>query len=196
MTTGPSIENDFASDESIKQNYYPEIEELLLQHIPGAKRIFVFDYTLRRVGNDRPPVLRVHIDQTKSAAIGRVKHLLPEEAEELLQGRVRIINVWRPLNRPVQCTPLAFADLQTVSDAQLVAVEHRYADRVDETISTSHADEQWYYWSGMENHERLLLECFDSEKGGWVPHTAFVDSRSPEGAKQRESVEVRALVFG
>jgi len=48
----------------------------------------------------------------------------------------------------------------------------------------------------MKNNERLLLECFDSEKNGRVPHTAFVDPRSPKGARERESIEVRALVFG
>ena len=31
---------------------------------------------------------------------------------------------------------------------------------------------------------------------GRVPHTAFVDPRTPEGAPGRESIEVRALVFG
>jgi hypothetical protein len=29
-----------------------------------------------------------------------------------------------------------------------------------------------------------------------VPHTAFVDPRTPKGAKGRESIEVRALVYG
>ena len=53
----------------------------------------------------------------------------------------------------------------------------------------------------MTNEERLLLKCFDSDEvvrqsGGRVPHTAFVDPRSPEAAKGRESIEVRALVFG
>jgi len=109
---------------------------------------------------------------------------------------VRIINVWRPINGPVQASPLAFADSMTVSDEALVAVEHRYVERTGETISVQHMDEQWYYWSGIDNHERILLECFDSEKGGRVPHTAFVDPRSPAGGRQRESIEVRALVFG
>lgn len=56
----------------------------------------------------------------------------------------------------------------------------------------------------MRDNERLFLECFDSEslkpgskvQGGRVPHTAFQDSRTPKGAKGRESIEVRALVFG
>ena len=196
LQSGPSAEVDFTSDESIKQKYYPELEKLLLQNVPGAERVFLFDYTVRPSAGFRPPVLRVHIDQTPAAAAGRVRHFLPDEAETLLKNRIRIINVWRPLNGPVQCSPLAFADSKTVVDESLVAVEHRYPDRVGETISVTHADEQWYYWSGMVNDERLLLECFDSEKGGRVPHSAFEDPRSPVGSRPRESVEVRALVFG
>ena len=196
LKIGHSAEVDFTSDKSIKEIYYPEVEEVLLQNVPGAKRVYVFDYTVRPSAGKRPPVLRVHVDQTKAAAEGRVYNFLPDEAENLLKGRVRIINVWRTLNGPVQCSPLAFADSMTVSDDSLVAVEHRYPERTGETISVTHANEQWYYWSGIDNDERLLLECYDSEKGGRLPHTAFVDPRSPVGGRQRESVEVRALVFG
>ncbi|KAL8960906.1 MAG: hypothetical protein Q9193_002459 [Seirophora villosa] len=189
-------DTDFTSEASIKANYYPAVERLLRDHLPAAQRIHLFDHTVRLIGGDRPPVLRVHIDQTPKAALGRVRAALPDEADELLKGRVRIINVWRPLNGPVQCTPLAFADSRTVRDEALVAVEHRYPNRTGETISVRHMDEQWYYWSGMRNEEMILLECFDSEKGGRVPHSAFVDPRSPAAGKQRESIEVRALVFG
>ena len=197
LKTGrPPTHIDFTSEASIKEKYYPEISRLLQEHIPGAKRVLPFDHIVRPSGGNRPPVLRAHIDQSKGAAIGRVHHFLPDEAEELLKGRVRIINVWRPLNGPVQCTPLAFADSQTVDGEALVAVKHRYAERVGETLSVKHMDgQQWYYWSGMENDERLLLVCYDSERGVRVPHSAFVDSRSPEGARARESVEVRSLVF-
>lgn len=43
----------------------------------------------------------MHIDQRKVAALLKVRTLLPNDAEELLKGRVRIINVLRPLNGPV-----------------------------------------------------------------------------------------------
>ena len=197
VTTGPSAEKDFTDEESIKKNYYPEVENLLLKNAPGgAKRVLLFDHTIRRATGNRNPVTRVHIDQTKTSAAARVHHHLPDEAETLLKDRVRIINVWRPLNGPVQHMPLAFADSQTFKDDALIGVEHRYPDRTGETAAVKHENEQWYYWSGMENNERLMLECFDSEKGGRVPHTAFADPRTPEGARERESIEVRALVFG
>ena len=196
LKTDSGADIDFTSDESIKKNYYPEVEEILLRNVPGAKRIFVFDHTVRLINGNRPPVLRAHIDQNEKAAIGRLNSVLPDEAEHLLESRVRTINVWRPLNGPVQCSPLAFADSKTVQDEELITVEHRYPDRTGETLSVKHANEKWYYWSGIENNERILLECFDNEKGGRVPHTAFVDPRSPMDGKQRESIEVRALVFG
>ena len=194
--TTESAEKEFTSDESIKKNYYPEVEELILKHVPTAKRVLLFDHTIRRATGNRNPVTRVHIDQTKASATKRVYNHVPDEAEELLKDRVRIINVWRPLNGPVQASPLAFADSTTFRDDALIPIEHRYPDRTGETAAVRHEDEKWYYWSGMENNERLFLECFDSEKGGRVPHTAFTDPRTPEGARARESIEVRALVFG
>lgn len=195
-----SAEKDFDDDEHIKRVYYPEVEKLLLDHVPGANRVLLFDHTIRRSNPNahRAPVTRVHIDQTPKSAEMRVRHHLPDEADQLLQGRYRIINVWRPLNGPVVASPLGFADSSSVRDEDLVGVEHRYPDRTGETAGVKHRDGQaWYYWSGMKNDERLFLQCSDSENfSGRVPHTAFVDPRTPEAAPGRESIEVRALVFG
>lgn len=196
----PSQEHDFSDDDHIKQVYYPEVESLILEHVPGAKRVLLFDHTIRRADPTahRNPVTRVHIDQTPASALARVKHHLPDEFATLSQSRYRIINVWRPLNGPVQSFPLAFADSVTVNDEDVVSVEHRYPDRTGATAGVKFTEEmRWHYWSGMQNNERLLLQCSDSEdSSGRVPHTAFVDPRTPVGAKGRESIEVRALVFG
>lgn len=202
-----SAEKHFVDDDSIKKNYYPEVEKLILDHVSGSTKVFLFDHTIRRSNPNAPraPVTRVHIDQTVKSATQRVNFHLPEEAETLLKGRYRIINIWRPLNGPVQASPLAFASSSTLKDEDLIPVEHRYPDRTGETAGIRYNDSQkWHYISGMRNDERLFLECFDSEslkpgtivQGGRVPHTAFRDPRTPEGAPGRESIEVRALVFG
>ncbi|MCJ1295683.1 hypothetical protein MMC34_007247 [Xylographa carneopallida] len=200
FTNIPSQETAFTNDEHIKQVYYPEVEKLLLDTVPGAQRVLLFDHTIRRANPNaaRAPVTRVHIDQTPSSAAARVRLHLPEEADALLEGRYRIINVWRPINGAVESFPLAVADSSTVQDEDLVGVEHRYPDRTGETAGVKHNEGQkWWYWSGMGDEERLLLQCFDSQNvGGRVPHTAFVDPRSREDSKPRESIEVRALVFG
>ncbi|KAK2745575.1 hypothetical protein FQN57_003700 [Myotisia sp. PD_48] len=193
----------FTDEDNIQSVYYPEVQQLILKHVPGAKRVVIFDHTIRRAHPDahRKPVTRVHIDQTPKSAAQRVRtHLPADEAEELIQGRYRIINVWRPINGPVQMNPLAVASSVSVPDEDLVPVELRYPHRTGETFGVKYSPGQrWYYWSGMTNEERLLLKCSDSLEdtpGRRVPHTAFSDPRTPIGAKARESIEVRALVFG
>jgi hypothetical protein len=196
-----SDETEFKDDERIRNVYYPEVEKLLLDNILGANRIILFDHTIRRPTGNRNPVQRVHVDQTPMSAAERVRLHAPEDAEQLLQGRYRIVNVWRPLNGPVMGFSLAVADSQSVQDEDLVPIEHRYPHRNGQTAAVRHnPGQKWYYWSGMKNEDRLLLKCFDSDETvgqyGRVPHTAFVDPRTPEGAVGRESIEVRALIFG
>lgn len=196
-----SEETEFVDDEHIRKVYYPEVERLLLGKVPGAYKVTLFDHTIRRSNPDAPraPVNRVHVDQTARSTEWRVKLHDPDEADQLLKGRFRIINVWRPINGVVQAHPLGFASADTVDDNDLVPVEHRYPHRTGETAAVRYnPGQKFYYWSGMDNDERLLLKCYDSKDGVGqrVPHTAFVDPRTPPGAKGRESIEVRALVYG
>jgi len=111
----------------------------------GATRIFIFDHTIRRqppssAPTDRTlrgPVQRVHIDQSYKAALSRVPHHLPEDAEKLLQSRVQIINVWRPI-KTVQRDPLAVAEANSVDDSSLVVTELIYPNRRGETLAVKH----------------------------------------------------------
>ena len=203
-----SAEKEFRDDDSIKKNYYPEVEKLLLDQVQGAKRVYLFDHTIRRSekGAVRAPVQTVHVDQTLKSVEKRVRtYYSEEEANKLLEGRYRIINVWRPLNtKPVESFPLAFASSNTLKDEDVVPIEHRYpSGYTGETAGIKHnKGQEWWYLSGMTGDERILLECFDSESlkagsgiGGRVPHTAFEHPGTREGAEGRESIEVRALVF-
>lgn len=198
----------FNDDEEIKRVYYPEVEQLLLDKVDGAHKVILFDHTIRRQdpNSHRQPVNSAHSDQTDRATEWRVRlHVQdPEEAERLLKGRYRIINVWRPINGAVQSAPLAIASAASGNpDKDLVPIEHRYPTRTGETMAVVYNPEtRWNYWSGIDNDERILLKCSDinppagKEVGKRCPHTAFTDPRTPEGAKPRESIEVRALVFG
>ncbi|KAF2010134.1 hypothetical protein BU24DRAFT_357228 [Aaosphaeria arxii CBS 175.79] len=200
-----SEEKDFLDEEQIKSRYYPETEQLL-KDATGASRIFIFDHTIRRQPNTpasttsrnlRGPVQRVHIDQSYSAALSRVPHHLPEEAEELLKGRVQIINVWRPI-KTVQRDPLAVAEASSVDDKSLVVTELIYPTRRGETFAVKHdPGHRWFYKSQLSPEEVLLIKCFDSKLDGRarrVPHTAF-EVPGTEDKEKRESIEVRALVF-
>ncbi|TWU77576.1 hypothetical protein ED733_007718 [Metarhizium rileyi] len=99
-------------------SYYTETEQLLKDVPLGQTAAKPF----------RGPVQRVHIDQSYSAALSRVPHHLPDEAEHLLKCRVRIINVWRPIKK-IERDPLAVAEAGSVPDADLIVTELVYPDK-------------------------------------------------------------------
>src|SRR6266478_654274 len=201
-----STVNDFYSEDEVKNVYYPEAERLI-KAATGADRVFVFDHTVRkrvqgtadRDGGLRQPVARVHVDHTEKSGPQRVRDLIPDEAEELLKGRVQIINLWRPIRGPLLDSPLAVCDARTVKPNELVAADLVYPNRVGETYSVKYnPDHQWFYVSRMAADEILLLKCFDSKTDGrarFAPHTAFADPTTPANAPPRESIELRTLVF-
>ncbi|KAM0327137.1 hypothetical protein ACHAQA_006268 [Verticillium albo-atrum] len=75
-----------------------------------------------------------------------------------------------------------------------------------ETYAVAPSDaHKFYYVKDMTPEEAMFIKCFDSRSqglpggrdglAGLTPHTAFVDPQTPEGAKGRQSIEVRCLVF-
>ncbi|KAJ3193473.1 hypothetical protein HK101_004781 [Irineochytrium annulatum] len=205
--------SDFAIDAKVKAVYYPEVEELLKKEVAGVHTVHVFSHILRSGTGlfeaASKPADAAHVDQTWEMGWGRVD-LLPDEAMAARaragQERVRIINVWRPIidgGGPLQDHPLAFADSRTVEDDSMVAVKTYLWNRDGENAAVKYAEgQEWWYWSGMESDDVLLIKCFDSDtevgggeagRRGRTPHTSFVHSRTPEGAKARESIEMSLL---
>jgi hypothetical protein len=201
-----SAVQDFYDEDQVKNVYYPEAEHLI-KAATGADRVFVFDHTIRkrvegvadRSGGPRQPVARVHVDHTEKSGPQRVRDLIPDEAEELLKGRLQIINLWRPIRGPLLDSPLAVCDARTVKPSELVASDLVYPNRAGETYSVKYnPDHQWFYVPRMTADEILLLKCFDSNTDGrarFAPHTAFADPTTPPDAPPRESIELRTLVF-
>lgn len=197
---------DFFDPEELKSVYYPECVELVKKQ-SGAKRVVVFDHTLRS-GDEptreekkvREPVKRVHNDYTEWSGPQRVRDLLPaDEAEALLQRRFAIIQVWRAINKPIESNPLAICEAKSMSPGDLVASERRYPNRVGETYQiTYNADHRWYYFPKMRRDEAMVFKVFDSEKDGrarFTAHSAFDDPNTPPDAPPRESIEIRTLAF-
>jgi hypothetical protein len=198
---------DFDDDAEIRGRLYPEAEQTL-RFVTGAARIFIFDHTVRRrvegaqdrgPGAPRQPVPRVHVDHTVDSGPQRVRDLLPDEADELLCGRVQVINLWRPLVGPLRDFPLAVADARSIASEELVPSSLIYPNRVGETYSVRYNPRhRWFYLPDMQPDEALLLKCFDSATDGrarFTPHTAFQDPTAPADVRPRESIELRALVF-
>src|SRR5580693_6197443 len=202
-----SAVQDFWDDDEVRRVYYPEAERVIKQ-VTRASRVFIFDHLQRRrvtglqdraPGGPRQPATRVHVDHTAKSGPQRVRDLLPDEADELLKGRVQVINLWRPIKGPLQDSPLAVCDATTIRADDLVPSDLVYPHRVGETYSVRYNPaHQWFYVPRMQPDEALLLKYSDtatSVPARFTPHSAFIDPTTPADAPPRESIEVRTLVF-
>jgi hypothetical protein len=202
-----SAVRDFWDEEELRRVYYPEAERVIIE-ATGASKVFIFDHTLRRrvrgapdraANMPRQPATGVHVDHTAKSGPQRVRDFFGDEAEELLRGRVQVINLWRPIRGPLRDAPLAVCDARTVVPGDLVPSDLVYPNRVGETYAVTYNPEhRWFYLPEMQPDEALLLKCFDSKTDGrarFLPHTAFEDPTAPADALPRESIELRTLVF-
>ena len=78
---------DFFDDAEVRRVYYPECEALI-KEVSGAKRVVVFDHTLRTASDEqreaqkiRDVVSRVHNDYTEWSGPQRVRDIMGAEAE-------------------------------------------------------------------------------------------------------------------
>lgn len=196
---------DFFDEAEVRSVYYRETERLVKQ-LSGARRVLVFDHTLRSADSAvrdakqiSGPVRNAHNDYTEWSGPQRVRDLLPDEAEELLKRRFAVIQTWRPIRKPVEREPLAIADARSIGTNELVPSSRVYPDRVGEVYHcTFNPAHRWYYFPKMQRNEAMVFKCFDSMKDGrarWTAHCAFDDPTSPPDAPPRESIEMRTLAF-
>ncbi len=160
--------------------------------------MLIFDHAVRHRlpgEEDRPgqrqPVARVHVDQIPAAGIARVRRHMRDEADALLKGRAQIINVGRPIQRPVLDHPLALWDWHSVDKADLVATDLVHPDyRGEIYLTVPKPCHRWHDLSAMQPDEVLLIKCFDNATDGrarLTPHTAFADPTTPADALPRRS---------
>ena len=200
LVNAPSQVHDFYDADEIKAVYYPEIDRLLREKL-GAFRVVVFDHNVRTAARAglAPPSRRVHNDHTVNSAPRRARDHLGAEADDLLQHRFGIVNVWRPIRGPVLDSPLALCDAQSFSDDDLIPSDLVYPHLRGETSSVEFKPgHRWFYYSEQQPQEALLIRVHDSADDGRARlsfHTSFENPLAPPGAPPRESIEVRALVF-
>jgi hypothetical protein len=211
----PAQEKLFANDEAVRGGYYDEVQALMHAIVPGKlKKVHIFDHTVRRrqKGSPRQPVQQLHVDQTAAAAIARVRRHLPAEADDLLQGRFAIINVWRPIEYAASDFPLAVVDWQTTDEKDFVAVDLLYPKRADagdddddrgkealpDPSTQGSVDgyeprgehfqvapnekHKFYYQKDMTPEEALLIKCYDSLGEGEPGGRKGLAVRTPHSA--------------
>jgi hypothetical protein len=223
LRSWPTKCKDFTSEDELINTYYTEMISLVKEAC-GAKRVLIFDHTIResgktnlnaRTGGSAGAVSRVHCDYTAESAPRRLallgkqgvysrvrKRMLTEEdVAKLARGRYAFVNVWRSISdqAPVMQAPLAVCDEASV-DAQRerFLYQLRFPERTGETYSLRHsANHRWFYYPRMTKDECLLFKVFDKKEDGprFVFHTAINDPLAPENPPSRRSIEVRAIAF-
>jgi len=205
LRTIPSVVADYFDDDEIETTYRTEVEALVKQ-ATGAARAHMFDHTrrgdsvaLRDTKTMREPSTVIHCDYTERSGPQRVRDIMGDEANALLQNRFAIVNVWRPLLHPAQTSLLALCDARSHAPQDLVATERVAADRIGEIyLAHFNKNHRWVCFPNMTPDEALLIKTFDSAVDGRARltlHTAFDNPDAPIDAKPRESIEARCFAF-
>ncbi|KAK5006470.1 hypothetical protein LTR28_006458, partial [Elasticomyces elasticus] len=220
---------EWNSQPKIGEVYLQEMEDLLRNQLEGCDEIMFFDARLRQSGpkgtrieglSFNPFARQVHVDQTESSIITKIRNLTEMKAEYLLKGRVRIIkvtthdgdmiadgtpaSVWRPIRHPVYDCALAVADGGTLRPEDVIECDRKRLDTGEfwDTMGVVQYRKgyNWYYMSEQDQDEVVLFKNYDSNDkvaARHCLHTAFdlPPETIPPNAPTRQSIEVRALVF-
>ena len=133
--------------EDINNQYDIELEALLKKELDHVSEVIVFHHNMRTSkGSDARkanPSTQVHSDFLFDTAIAQVEKILgtlwnffklhytvvsgPERSQEWFKdnGHVGIVNVWRPVGNPVEKTPLAVMDIDTIQEDDKVKVSQQ-----------------------------------------------------------------------
>ncbi|MEM7467144.1 MAG: CmcJ/NvfI family oxidoreductase [Pseudomonadota bacterium] len=213
LLNAPTQFDDYYDAAAVKDQYYGETAELLKQSL-GAEAVFVFDHNVRNKPRAKLhqagvslPTDGAHNDYTLDSGPRRIREVLEaQNADDLIEKRAAIVNVWRPIRGPVQDHPLAICDARTtgIEDFIDTQIEH-YSDSnfeqpnlAGQIYSFQHnARHRWFYASDMQDDEVLFLKCFDTATDGracFTGHTGFINPTCPEEFIPRESIEARTVV--
>ena len=171
--------------------------------------MIAFDHNVRnaaraaaRRGRHPRPGRRAPIttSPTARAASARRRELAARGLDPaLLAGRFAIVNLWRPIGRPVEKSPLALCDARIVARRRPDRLRPRLSRpcRRDLCARTSIRRQRWYHFPRLAPDEAILIKGYDSadDVARFTAHSAFEDPASPPDAPERESIEVRGLVI-
>jgi quinol monooxygenase YgiN len=222
-----SVRN-FYDDAEVKETYYAELVAEA-RRLTGADHFVVASHVVRNEGPSageprggvRSGAFMVHGDFSdefrrqllEMLAEGRPnlvgKGGLGLSQEELREGRLVVLNFWRPLCRePLRRAPMAVLDATSVRAGDLEIYAHdphpppqNYSLPLPNllTVARNSPGHRWYYFPGMVRDEYLAFKTYDSlgsqPANGVGVHSAFADPRTELDAPLRESVEARVICF-
>ncbi|MEL6200025.1 MAG: CmcJ/NvfI family oxidoreductase [Pseudomonadota bacterium] len=192
-----SAVTDFKETPAWRERYDAELTALLVEQT-GAEEVVVFDHTVRIDDPDaeRRPARNVHNDYSQTGAEQRLEDLVGAEvACDYRAGHYGFVNVWRPIDRPIESSPLGFLHPASVAAEDWVPIELIYPDRIGHILGVvANAQHDWFYLSGMTPDEVAIFNIYDNRGRPQVGHSALDLPGDAQVTRPRQSIESRTLV--
>lgn len=195
--TYPSAITDFSDMQDWRQQYDRELAALLTDRLT-AREVIVFDHTLRVDDPDanRKPARNVHSDYSPEGAEKRLVDLLgPQRAADWQGGHYAFINIWRPVENPINSAPLGFVRPVSVPHEDWIKIDLIYPDRRGNIMGlVANKHHEWIYQSCMNPNEIVYFNIYDNQGLPSVAHSAIDLVENPGITSVRKSLESRTLV--
>ena len=177
--------------------YDAELTELLENKL-GAREVVVFDHTVRVDDPDavRKPARNVHSDYSKDGAQQRLIDLLgPDAAADWAAGHYAFVNVWRPVEHPINSAPLGFVRPSSVAQSDWILLDLIYPDRKGQIMGlVGNPSHEWVYQSRMTPDDIAVFNIYDNRGLPSIAHSALDMVEDPSITTIRKSIESRTLV--
>ena len=193
----PSHVTDFSPDRAWTEAYDRDISALLHRQL-GAQEVIVFDHTIRIDDPDAPrkPARNVHADYSPQGAQQRLVDILGKDtAAEWAKGHYAFINLWRPVENPINTAPLGFVRPSSVAEEDWILIDLIYPDRKGHIMGlVANANHEWIYRSRMTPDEVAVFNIYDNRGKPSIAHSALDRVEDPAISVPRKSIESRTLV--
>jgi len=180
-----------------KQTYDAELTGMLREKL-GAREVLVFDHTVRTDDPDatRKPARNVHSDYSQEGAEQRLVDLLgAQTAAEWALCHYAFVNVWRPVQNPINSAPLGFVLPSSVDPSDWILLDLIYPDRTGQIMGlVGNPQHEWVYHSKMTPDEVAIFNIYDNKGLPSIAHSALDLVEDAGVTTIRKSIESRTLV--
>ncbi|MEO1602380.1 MAG: CmcJ/NvfI family oxidoreductase [Pseudomonadota bacterium] len=197
FATAPSSVTTFPEGGAWKPAYDRDLTALLTREV-GAKEVVIFDHTVRIDDPNalRKPARNVHSDYSTEGAEQRLIDILgPDRAAEWSAGHYGFLNIWRPIEAPINSAPLGFIRPASVAEEDWILIDLIYPDRLGKILGlAANAAHDWVYMSKMTPDEVAIFNIYDNRGRPSIGHSALDMVEDPSVQSIRKSIESRTLV--